>query len=54
MVTGMDALLWALGEAELCGYTDEAREQFEDVRAQVSRHLRKLVADLPEPDIDED
>ena len=54
MVTGMDSLLWALGEAELSGYNESTKEAFEDVRAQVSRHLRKLVSDLPEPDLDEE
>lgn len=52
LVIGMDALLWALSEAELATYTDEIKDQYEDMRVQVSRFLKKLVKDLPEPDID--
>lgn len=54
MVTGMDALLWAMAEAELSTFNDETREQYEDMRIHVSRCLKKLVADLPDPDLDED
>ena len=54
LVTGMDALLWALAEAELSTFNDETREQYEDMRIQVSRCLRKLVADLPDPEITEE
>lgn len=54
LITGMDALLWALAEAELSTFNNETREQYEDMRIQVSRCLRKLVADLPEPDIAEE
>ena len=48
LVTGMDALLWALSEAELSTYNDETREQYEDMRGLVSKFLKKLVNDLPE------
>jgi len=54
MVTGMDALLWAMAEAELSTFNDETREQYEDMRIHVSRCLKKLVADLPDPEVDED
>ncbi len=54
LVTGMDALLWALAEAELSTFNDDTREQYEDMRIQVSRCLRKLVADLPEPEMTEE
>ena len=50
MVTGMDALLWALAEAELSTFNSETREQYEDMRIHVSRCLKKLIADLPDPD----
>lgn len=50
MVTGMDALLWALSEAELSTVNDQTREHYEDMRVQVSRFLKKLVADLPDPE----
>jgi hypothetical protein len=52
MVTGMDALLWALAEAELSTFNSQTREQYEDMRIMVSRCLKKLVADLPDPDPD--
>jgi len=51
LVTGMDALLWALAEAELTAFSNETREQFEDFRVIVSRIIRKLVSSLPDPDI---
>lgn len=54
MVTGMDALLWALSEAELSTYNQDTKEYFEDMRAMVSRILKKLVADLPDPEIEEE
>lgn len=50
MVTGMDALLWALAEAELSTFNAETREQYEDMRIQVSRYLKKLISDLPDPE----
>jgi len=52
MVTGMDALLWALAEAELSTFNSLNKEQYEDMRIVVSRCLKKLVADLPDPDPD--
>jgi len=48
LITGMDALLWALSEAELSTYNSETKEQYEDMRGLVSRFLKKLVNDLPE------
>jgi hypothetical protein len=54
LVTGMDALLWALAEAEISTFNNETREVYEEVRIQVSRALKKLVADLPDPDFRED
>lgn len=53
MVTGMDALLWALAEAEHATVNAETLEHYEDLRLQVSRILAKLVSDLPEPDVEE-
>lgn len=49
LVTGMDSLLWALAETELNLYNDNTRDLYEDIRYQVSRALKKLVADLPDP-----
>ena len=54
MVTGMDALLWALAEAEHKTYNEEIKEQYEEMRIAVSRILNKLVADLPDPEDEED
>ena len=51
LVTGMDALLWAMAETELNLYNDVTKDLYEDMRYQVSRALKKLVADLPEPDV---
>ena len=53
LIVGMDSLLWALAEAELSTYNDEVKEQYEDMRIQVSRILKRLVADLPDPDVSE-
>lgn len=49
MVTGMDALLWALAEAENSTVNPETEEYYEDMRTAVSKQLKKLLADLPEP-----
>ena len=54
LVIGMDALLWALAEAELATFNDNTKEQYEDMRIQVSRYLKKLVADLPDPELIEE
>lgn len=53
MVTGMDALLWALSEAEYATYSDETKEAYEDLRIYVSQFLKKLVRDLPDPEFDD-
>ena len=50
LITGMDSLLWALSEAELATYSDATKEQYEDMRYQVSRIIKKLVSELPDPD----
>lgn len=54
LVTGMDALLWALAEAEMSTYNEETKEQYYDMRVQVSRIIKKLVNDLPDPNINSD
>lgn len=54
LVTGLDSLLWALSEAELSTFNDETKDQYEDMRFLVSKCLRKLVADLPDPDTSEE
>lgn len=52
-VQGMDSLLWALAEAEIGATTDSTRKHFNDLRFEISRLLRTLVDDLPEPDLDD-
>ena len=54
LIVGMDALLWSLGEAELSTYNEKTREQYEDMRIVVSKILRQLVNDLPDPDLPTD
>ncbi len=53
MVTGMDALLWALAEAENSTVNPETEEYYEEMRTAVSKQLKKLIADLPDPGEDE-
>lgn len=52
LIQGLDSLLWGLAEAELSTYNEETREQYEEMRNQVSRILKKLVKELPDPDIE--
>lgn len=53
-VQGMDSLLWGLCVAELSTISDVTAKHFEEMRFEVSRLLRKLVEDLPDPDINDD
>lgn len=53
VIAGIDYLLWALAEAELSTYSDEVKQQYEDMRYQVSKNLKKLVDTLPDPDLGE-
>jgi hypothetical protein len=53
-VQGMDSLLWALCAAELGTVNEASKRHFSELRFEVSRLLRALVADLPEPDVDAD
>lgn len=48
-IQGMDALLWGLCVAELNCVSDSTKEALNDLRFEVSRNLKKLVQDLPEP-----
>lgn len=52
-VQGMDSLLWALVEAELGTINEATKTHFEELRFEVSRLLRKLVEDLPEPELND-
>lgn len=53
LVQGMDALLWALSEAELATYNNETKEHYEEMRHLVSKILNKLVAHLPDPQLED-
>jgi len=53
-VQGMDSLLWALSMAELGTVNEASKRHFAELRFEVSRLLRRLVDDLPEPDVDAD
>ncbi|MEY8524875.1 ATP-binding protein [Lachnospiraceae bacterium 38-10] len=54
LVTGLDSLLWAMAEAELSTFNEETKEQYEEMRFLVSKCLRKLVADFPDPEFNEE
>ncbi|NKX54376.1 ATP-binding protein [Arthrobacter mobilis] len=51
-VQALDSLLWALAAAEFRSAQESTREVFEDIRYDVSKALRKLVEDLPSPELD--
>jgi hypothetical protein len=51
-IQGMDSLLWALAEAELGTISEATRKHFGELRFEVSRILRALVEDLPDPELD--
>lgn len=49
-IQGMDSLLWALVEAELGTISETTKTHFQELRFEVSRLLRRLVEDLPDPE----
>ncbi|HSH39890.1 MAG TPA: ATP-binding protein [Chthoniobacterales bacterium] len=53
MIQGMDALLWGLSTAELNCISEATKATFGELRYEVSRNLRKLVEDMPEPPLPE-
>ncbi len=53
VIQALDYLLWSLAQAEFNNVNDENIDAFEEFRIEVSRNLKKLVADLPDP-IDSD
>ncbi|KAA8754044.1 ATP-binding protein [Paenibacillus sp. UASWS1643] len=53
-IQGMDSLLWSMCEAELGTINDETKHYIKELRYEVSRLLRKLVEDLPEPVLKDD
>lgn len=52
-IQGIDALLWGVAMAELNCVSEPTKNTFADLRFEVSRNLRKLVQDLPDPRIQE-
>jgi len=52
-VDGMDLLLWAFSVAEQNNTNDEMAPIFEDIRAEISANLRKLLRNVPEPELRE-
>jgi len=53
-IQGMDSLLWALSEAELGTINENTKYHLKELRYEVSRILRRLVDDLPEPELNDD
>lgn len=49
LIQSLDFILWSLAQAEVNNYSAETRDAFEEFRHEVSRNLKKLAADLPEP-----
>jgi hypothetical protein len=49
IMQGLDSLLWALSISEMNAVSEGTKQHFEDVRYEVTRVLRRLVEDLPEP-----
>ncbi len=47
-IQGMDSLLWALCEAEFSTLSESTKNQFKELRYEVSKILRNLVDELPE------
>lgn len=54
IIQSLDFLLWSLAQAELNNVNDDNKEAFEEFRIEVSRNLKKLVSDLPDPIDSED
>lgn len=52
-VQGLDSLMWGLCAAELGNVSESNRQNFEEMRYEVSRILRRLADDLPEPSEDD-
>jgi hypothetical protein len=50
-IQGMDSLIWALCSAELSTINQNTLTHFEELRFELSRILRRLVADLPDPNM---
>ena len=53
-IQGMDSLIWALCFAELSTINENTLTHFEELRFELSRILRRLVADMPDPNLTDD
>lgn len=53
IIQGLDSLLWALSEAEMETINEQNQRYFIEMRYQLSKILRILVRDLPDPEIEE-
>jgi len=51
---GLGSLFWALSNSELNCTDTESKENFEEMRHEVSKTLRKLVSDLPDPNLNDE
>ena len=54
VIEALDDIFWSLAEASLSTCDKDCIENYEDLRHLVSRKLKTLVEDLPDPEIDED
>jgi len=52
-IEGIDILLWALATAEYNNNNSDLKAIFEDFREEVSSNLKKLLTDVPMPDLKE-
>ncbi|MBS0173269.1 MAG: ATP-binding protein [Nitrospira sp.] len=52
-VQGLDSLMWGLCAAELGNVSESNQRNFEEMRYEVSKILRRLVDDLPDPPEDD-
>lgn len=48
-IQGLDSMIWALCAAELGNVSEDTKRNFEEMRYEVSRLLRRLVEDMPDP-----
>lgn len=48
-IQGLDSLIWGLCVAELGNVNESNKRNFEEMRYEVSRILRRLVEDMPDP-----
>ncbi|WP_318556763.1 ATP-binding protein [Geobacter anodireducens] len=48
-IQGLDSLIWGLCVAELGNVSESNKRNFEEMRYEVSRILRRLVEDMPDP-----